>query len=362
MQKLKMKKYLPLKKQSQFLVFCLTLFVLAIGAFVVATLLGSVEIDAGWIGKIIVNKVTGKQIFEPEWQKSTESIIWTLRLPRILMAFIVGAGLALCGILMQALTKNSLADPYVLGISSGASAGAVAVIMYGWFHFAGTYHVMLGATIGAMLAIIIAIRVATVNNKITSTQLVLAGIAVSALFSACTNVMIYHTKTGSDKMKSALYWMIGSLSGASWDKTIYVAIVFSVIAIIICFFHKSLDVLMLGDDTAVTLGVNIRFIKLSVIILCTILTGAIVSVSGVIGFVGLVIPHITRPIVGAVHRRLIPASILVGGFFVIVCDVISRVIVAPEELPIGVVTAFFGAPFFLALIRKNQNSFGGKKE
>lgn len=362
MGKLKVTRCLPLKKKSQFLIFCMVLFVLVIGSLVVATLLGSVDIDASWIGKIVVNRIAGKQIFEQEWPNSIESIIWTLRLPRILLAFIVGAGLALCGILMQALTKNSLADPYVLGISSGASAGAVAVIMYGWFRFAGVYHVMFGATLGAMLAIMIAMRVATINNKITSTQLVLAGIAVSALFSACTNVMIYHTKTGSDKVKSAMYWMIGSLSGASWEKTIYVVIVFAVTAIVICFFHKSLDVLLLGDDTAVTLGVNLKLIKLSIIILCTILTGAIVSVSGVIGFVGLVIPHITRSVVGSTHRRLIPASILVGGFFIIVCDVISRVIVSPEELPIGVVTAFFGAPFFLFLIRKNQNSFGGKKE
>lgn len=360
MQKFSLKSYLPLKKRSQFLAFCIVLSVLVVMGLLTATLLGSVDIDAAWIWKIIVNRMTGRQIYKQLWPNSIESIIWTLRLPRVFLAFIVGSGLALCGILMQALTKNSLADPYVLGISSGASAGAVAVIMFGWFRFAGAYHIMLGATIGAVLAIVLAMNIATINHKVTAIQLILSGIAVAALFSACTNVMIYHTQTGSDKMKTALYWMIGSLSGATWEMMFYVATVFFACAVAVYLVHTSLDVLLLGDDAATTLGVNLQVTKVRIIVLCTVLTGAIVSVSGVIGFVGLVIPHMTRSIVGAKHCRLIPAAILVGGFFLIACDVISRVIVAPEELPIGVVTSFFGAPFFLLLIRKSKNSFGGK--
>lgn len=361
MQKHSLKNILPLKDTPSFLVFCLLMFILLLIALVVSTLVGSVNIDATVIGKVLLNKLTNKVIFQPTWGQNVESIVWSLRLPRIILAFAVGAGLSLCGILMQALTKNALADPYVLGISSGASAGAVCAILFGWFAFAGRYNVMCGASLGAILALVIAMRAATINNRITSTQLVLAGIAVSAMFSAFTNVCIYHSKTSSDKISTALYWMLGSLGGATWEKMSYGLIAFATCTVVISFFYKSLDVLMLGDDTAATLGLDLRKTKSYIIILATVLTGIIVSISGVIGFVGLVIPHITRSIVGSAHRRLIPASILVGGFFVIVCDVISRVIVSPQELSIGIVTAFFGAPFFLFLIRKSKNAFGGRQ-
>ena len=327
---------------------------------IAANLLGSVGVNPGWIVKILVNRFTNHEFFNPEWPSNKESIIWTLRAPRVMMAYVTGAGLSLCGILMQALTKNSLADPYVLGISSGASAGAVAVICYGWFQAAGAYHIMVGATLGAILAIVIAMKVSSVNNKVTSTQLVLAGIAVQAMFSAATNAILYSSTTTSDKLRSAMHWMVGSLASAAWGTTVYVLLVFVVCTLLISFFHTELDVLMLGDDTASTLGVNLRFIKLGVIIVCTALTGAIVSIGGVIGFVGLLVPHITRSIVGSVHKRLIPASILTGGFFVVICDMLARTVVAPEELPIGVITSFFGAPFFLFLIRKSRNKFGGK--
>lgn len=360
MKRFSLKTLLPLKKKSQFLLFCLFVLVLLTIALVISTLAGSVAIDASVIGKIILNKLTKSELFYPTWEKNIESIVWTLRLPRIILAFTVGAGLSLCGLLMQALTKNSLADPYVLGISSGASAGAVCAILFGWFAFAGHYKVMFGATIGALLALLIAMKVATINNQITSTQLVLSGIAVSAMFSAFTNICIYHSKTGSDKINTALYWLLGSLGGATWEKMFYGLIAFTLCTIVTSFFHKSLDVLMLGDDAAATLGVNLRKIKTCIIVLSTILTGIIVSISGVIGFVGLVIPHIVRSIVGSTHRRLIPASLLVGGLFVIVCDVISRTIVSPQELSIGVVTSFFGAPFFLFLIRKSKHAFGGR--
>ncbi len=340
--------------------FCFVMAALGIAAMILAMLLGSVGVKADWVVKILVNRFSGHELFTPDWEANKESIIWTLRAPRVVMAYVTGSGLSLCGILMQALTKNSLADPYVLGISSGASAGAVAVICYGWFRFAGAYHTMFGATLGAVIAILIAMKVSSVNNKVTSAQLVLAGIAVQAMFSAITNAILYSSTTTSDKLRSAMHWMVGSLGSAAWNTTVYVLIVAVICTGIICFFHTELDVLMLGDDTASTLGINLRLIKIGVIIVCTALTGAIVSIGGVIGFVGLLVPHITRSIVGSTHRRLIPGSILMGGFFVVVCDMLARTLVAPEELPIGVITSFFGAPFFLFLIRKSRSRFGGK--
>lgn len=356
---MKLSSRLPIRKKGNFVLFCIGLFVLLILVIILAVFSGSVSIPPDVVCKVLLNHLTSHEIFKPTWNASLETIIWTMRFPRVLMALMVGAGLSLCGILMQAMTRNSLADPYVLGISSGASAGAVAVIMYGWFGFMGQFHIAFGAAIGAFLAIFIAMKVSSVSNRITSTQLVLAGIAVSTLFQAVTNFMIYYNQTGDDKVKTAIYWMMGSLSGANWSTVLYVFIIFIICTVILFFFTDSLDVLMLGDDAATTLGVNLMRIKVSIIVLCTILTGAIVSVSGVIGFIGLIIPHITRSLVGSKHSRLMPASILLGGVFTILCDWISRIVVIPEELPIGVLTALFGAPFFLFLIRKSRSKFGG---
>ena len=349
----------PLNKESHFLVFCIVMAVVLFLAMFLALRLGSVDMDASIIKGVLVNKLTGREYYEATWNASSESIVWDLRAPRVFTAFIVGAGLTLCGILMQVLTKNSLADPYVLGISHGASAGAVSVIMYGYLWFLDGYGTMVGAIGGALISIVLAMNIASVRKKITATQLVLAGIAVSALFNAITNLMIYHTKTGSDKVKTASYWMMGSLSGSSWEKLKYVTIAFLVCFALIMFLTRQLDVLMLGDDVAATVGVNTDKLKLMIILLATLLTGVIVSVSGPIGFVGLTFPHITRSIVGTKHRRLVPAAVLVGGSFLVVADILSRVIVAPEELPIGVVSAFFGAPFFLYLIRKGNKKAGG---
>lgn len=335
--------------------FILLITVILIGAALcVSVSMGAVDVSTPDIIKIIINKMAHREIFSPDWESKTENIIWNIRFPRVLMAFIVGAGLSLCGVLMQALTKNPMADPYVLGISSGASSGAVCVIILGWFSFMGGYSVIFGATIGAALSISLSMRIATVRGRITSTQLVLAGIATSALFTAVTNLIVYGYHTGSDKTKTALYWMVGSLSGATWSKVRYVAIVFVLTVAVILLFSKSLDVLLLGDDVAETLGVDTKKIKLVIIAASTVLTGVVVSVSGVIGFVGLVVPHIVRNLIGSKHGRLIPMSILAGGLFTMIADLISRVVIDPEELPIGVVSAFFGAPFFLYLIRRNS--------
>ena len=178
----------PLQKTSHFLIFCLLMLLILFAAFLLAIRLGSVEMDFDVIRRVLVNRFTGRDIYAEDWRESSELIIWTIRTPRILTAFVVGAGLTLCGILMQVLTKNSLADPYVLGISHGASAGAVSVIMYGWLGFLGGYGTMAGAFLGAVISIVLALRIATIRNKVTATQLVLAGIAVSALFGAITMI------------------------------------------------------------------------------------------------------------------------------------------------------------------------------
>ena len=331
----------------------LVLFLIALVTTISVTQ-GAIHVSPDEIVKIVLNRASGKELFVVTWEQKTENIIWNIRFPRVIMAFIVGAGLSLCGVLMQALTKNPLADPYVLGISSGASAGAVCVIILGTFSFLGGYSVIFGATLGAAAAICLSLAIASLKGRITSTQLVLAGIATSALFSAMTNLIVYGFNTGSDKTKTALFWMVGSLSGSTWGRVKYVFVVAVITMAMILLFARELDILLLGDDVAETLGADTRRIKLLIILASTVLTGVVVSVSGVIGFVGLVVPHVMRGMVGSGHKRLVPMAILGGGLFTMVADLISRVIIAPEELPIGVIAAFFGAPFFLYLIRKGS--------
>lgn len=342
------------QNRAQYAALMVLICVVIVLAVCFSVSVGAVEVNPANIFKIIVNRVSDKEVFVSAWDESVETIIWNIRFPRVIMAFIVGAGLSVCGVLMQALTKNSLADPYVLGISSGASAGAVSAIVLGWFSFMGGYSTIAGATLGAIVSITLSLNIASMKGKITSTQLVMAGIATSALFTSLTNLIIYGYHTGSDKTKTAQYWMVGSLSGANWSRTGYVVMVFAVAIVIVLLFARDLDVLLLGDDVAESLGVNIGRIKLVIILMSTILTGVVVSVSGVIGFIGLVVPHIMRSIVGSKHGRLLPVVILAGGLFAMLADVVSRVIIDPEELPIGIISGLIGAPFFLYLIKKGR--------
>jgi len=342
--------------RAQYLVLMAVFCALIVVALCFSVSVGAVKIHPSDIFGIILNNTFGKELMKQTWEGNIDTIIWTIRFPRVILAFIVGSGLSVCGVLMQALTENPLADPYVLGISSGASAGAVCAIVLGCFSFLGGYSTIFGAILGAMLSIFLSLSIATMNGKITSTQLVLAGIATSALFSAVTNFLIYGNEAGSDKTKTAQYWMMGSLSGASWGKVKYVAIVFAIAIILVMLFVRDMDILLLGDDVAESLGLQTRRVKMVIILMSTILTGVVVSVSGVIGFIGLVVPHMVRSLVGSKHLRLIPAVILVGGLFTMLADVVSRVIMAPQELPIGVISAMIGGPFFMYLIRKNKGA------
>lgn len=351
----KRKTIFPLEGRVAFSIFIVVMLLLLAVSIFIAISWGSVSIDPSTIRGVVINQLTGHAVVPVTWEESTRSIIWNIRLPRIFTAWIVGAGLTLCGIVMQALTKNPLADPFVLGISHGASAGAVSVIMYGYLSFLGYYATMCGAFIGALVAMLLALGIARMKNVLTATNLILAGIAVSALFGALTNLMIYTHQSGSDKVKTAQYWLMGSLSGANWIRLAYAMCAFVICCLLILMMHRSLDTLMLGDETATTLGVNTARIKRVIIIVATALTGVIVSISGVIGFVGLTVPHMTRSVVGSKHSRLIPASILLGGSFMVLADLLSRTLIRPEELPIGVVSAFFGAPFFLYLIKRSQS-------
>lgn len=335
---------------------CGGLGVLLILVLVLGINVGAVDLRPDWIFSIILNHLSGRELFPAIWPEYMDGIVWGMRLPKVLVAAFVGGGLTLCGIFMQAMTKNSLADPYILGISSGASTGATAVLLMGGLPLLGRVPVQTGAFLGAMLSSLLVFLLAGTSGKVNSTKLVLSGVAVSAVFSALTNLLIFMS---AEKMKvnSALFWMTGSFGSAKWEDVPPALVTLAVILSLSLLLSGSLDALLLGEEAAVTIGVNVRALKAVILIASSLVTGVMVSMSGVIGFIGLVVPHISRTLAGTVHRRLIPFAVLLGAIFMVLADMAARVAVAPAELPIGVVTALLGAPFFLFLLHKSSYSF-----
>ena len=330
---------------------------LFLGASIVFAIhIGAVDLTPEWIYQILVNHLTGKEIYAVEWPAYADGIVWGMRLPKVLVASCVGAGLSLVGILMQAMTKNSMADPYLLGISSGASAGATAAILVGSLPIIGAVTVQAGAFIGAIVSSVLVFILAGASGRVSSTKLILSGTAISALFSSMSNFLIF-MQNNEKKLSSVLFWMSGSFASAKWADVLPVFIVLIICIVIILLENRALDALLLGEEMAITIGVDVPKLKILIIIMSALVTGIMVSVSGTIGFVGLVIPHISRSLVGTAHKRMVPFSALLGVILMIWADAIARVVVAPSELPIGVVTAFIGAPFFLFLLRKSKYSF-----
>lgn len=344
-------------KKSTFAIVCIVMLILLMAVMVLGINLGAVDLSPQWIFKIILNNISKREIFSIEWENSVQSIVWGMRFPKVIVCACVGAGLSLTGILMQAMTRNSLADPYILGISSGASTGATAIILIGGaFPLLSGISVGVGAFAGAMISSVIVLILGGASGKFSPGKLVLSGTAVSAIFHALTNLLIF-LSPDKRKVNSALFWMEGSFASAEWEDVFPAVATFIVIFAIAMLLNKSLDTLLLGDDIAITVGVNVKAMKLIIVAASSLVTGIMVSISGCIGFVGLVVPHISRTIIGTSHKRMIPFAVLLGAIFMVLADMFSRVIVAPSELPIGVVTALLGAPFFLAMLKKSSYSF-----
>lgn len=277
-----------------------------------------------------------------------DGIVWELRLPRILTAAAVGAGLAVSGAVMQALTRNPLADPYLLGLSSGASLGAVSVLLLG-----AAILLPLAAFLGAMAALVVTLLLASSLGAITPTRTVLAGLAVSSLASAITSLVIFWAVTG-DSYREILGWLLGSLAGARWPAVAIAGIALVVAGIPIMLAGRLLDAFAFGDTSAASLGVNVSATRWGLLAASALLTGAMVSVSGAIGFVGLVLPHAVRLVTGPGHRSLLPLSALVGAIFLMWADTLARTVFDPRELPVGIVTAIVGAPVFALLLARRR--------
>jgi ABC-type Fe3+-siderophore transport system permease subunit len=277
-----------------------------------------------------------------------EAVLLQLRLPRVILASLVGAGLAISGASYQGVFRNPLADPYLLGAAAGAGLGATLVIAYSPSQTLGPFGVVpLAAFVGALVGVGCALLLGTAAGGSHSATLLLAGVAVAAFLAAAQTLV---QQQNTDDLREVYCWLLGQLGRTQWSDVVLVLPYLVPACLVLLFCGRPLDVLAVGDDEASALGVHPGRLRLLVILAASMATASAVAVSGLIGFVGLVVPHIARRLVGGSHARVLPVSLLVGGAFLVLADLVARVVLAPAELPIGVVTAFVGAPFFAALL------------
>lgn len=331
------------------------LFGLLLLAMTVAVMVGSVDITPYIIWQVVLSHFAIDLGAQPTSAQAI--IIWEIRVPRVLLAAVVGAGLAISGAAIQALVRNSIADPYILGVSSGASVGATSVILFGAFSFLGMYALSVAAFLGAMLAVGVVFLLARVHGRTSVVRLLLAGIAISLVFAAATNFMLMTSKEDGG-IKAVMHWMLGSLAGAKWSNIGIPIIVFVFVFLLLNVFYRQLNALLMGEETAATLGISLEKFRFVIVVLVSLLTGVLVAVSGSIGFIGLVIPHIVRMIVGSNYKFVLPMSALIGAVFLVCADAFARSVISPEEMPIGIITALCGCPFFIWMLRKQSYSFG----
>ncbi len=286
------------------------------------------------------------------------TIVWELRFPRAVLAAVVGAGLSAIGVAVQAMVRNALADPFVLGISSGAAVGANAVLLFGAFGALGLWALSTAAFLSALLAMTLVYAIARTADGLTPLRLVLTGTAMYYGFSAVTTFMVFAAERG-EAARSAMMWLLGSLGGASWASVPIAAGTVLAGLAHLTVSARRLNALAMGDETAAALGVDAGKLRKELFLVCAAVTGAVVAVSGAIGFVGLMVPHAARMLVGADHRRLLAVAPLAGAVLLIWVDILSRVVLAPVELPVGVLTAVIGVPCFVLLMRRRSYTFGG---
>ncbi|MGO1423171.1 MAG: FecCD family ABC transporter permease [Brachybacterium sp.] len=287
-------------------------------------------------------------------EPAAEAIIWSVRMPRVLMGAAVGACLAISGAALQAMVRNLLADPYILGVSGGASTGAAAAILFGVGAALGEYAQSVLAFVGALAAALLVFVIARSNGRVTSLRLLLSGVAVGYALSAVTSLLIFSSDS-AEGSRSVMFWMLGSLSLGQWNAFLVIALVAGLAGTVVLTARAPLlDALAAGDGIAHGLGISPDRARIGLLVVVSLCTAAAVAGAGAIGFVGLVIPHLARRLVGSRHRVAIPASALLGAGFLVWADVVARLVMAPRELPIGVITAAVGAPFLLILIRRMQ--------
>lgn len=311
---------------------------------------GAVPIPAATVWGVIANKLV-PGLVEQTWSAGREAIVWDIRFPRALLAVMVGAGLALVGASLQSVTRNPLADPHLLGISSGGAFGAILALLHTGLFF-GTLTVPLFAFGGALMATAIVLGVTRMADASTADRLVLAGVAVSFIVMALANTLIF---LGDPRAThTVVFWMLGGLGLAQWSQLLYPLVILTTCGLWLWIRAPQLNAMTVGDETASTLGIAVDRFRLEIFVVGALITGVMVAFSGMIGFVGLMIPHIVRMIVGGDYRRVIPVGALLGAIFLLWADIAARTLMAPEDMPIGIVTGLIGGCFFIWLLRRNR--------
>lgn len=315
---------------------------------------GSVQIPFSTSFGILSAALLGMPQSDPE---PILQIVLNLRLPQSLAAFVVGGGLSIIGVAMQALVRNPLAEPYILGVSSGASAGAslfylgfIPTLILPWMD------ITVAAFVGALISITLVYLVAKTGKSISVSRLLLAGVAMAALMGAIASLVTFLSED-LNKMRAVLLWLMGSFHDIIWADLPVAAGITSLGFLVLLAMSRSLDALLIGEEPAKSLGIRVESIKVVLIVISALVTGTLVAISGAIGFVGLIIPHVARSLVGVSHRYVLPASFLMGGLFLVLAETVSRSILPGQQLPVGIVTALAGVPFFLFLLRRTDYQF-----
>jgi len=335
----------------KWLLWLVSLSILLLIVIVVSSGLGAAEISASEIFRIILSKVPFISI-EKSWEDSEELALIGWRLPRILIACIVGAGLSLAGVVFQALLRNPLAEPYILGVSSGGSLGAVIAIMLGIGSIKGISTLPLFAFLGALSTMFLVYSVARIGGRVPTYTLLLAGVIVNAFFSAVIMFLVSVIK--QNEAYKFILWSMGDLSPVETGLTVVSMSLIVLGGLALYYYAHAFNLFSLGEESAAQLGVEVERVKKVSFVLASLVTGASVSTCGIIGFVGLIVPHIIRMTIGADHRILMPSAALAGASFLVTADTIARTITAPAEIPVGVVTALCGGPFFIYLLRRKR--------
>ncbi|NRB39432.1 MAG: iron ABC transporter permease [Pseudomonadales bacterium] len=335
--------------QSRYNLMLWLFFVLTILSIPAAVMTGSIEIKAGQIYHIILAELTGSEVDKNTVPAAINSIIWQLRLPRALMACITGAGLAIAGLTLQSVTRNSLADPHLLGISSGAVLGAVMVTLHTG-EFLGEFTLPIASFSGSLLAIIIIAFITQSRQMHSASQLLMCGVALSFVLMSVANLALF---MGDNRAShQVVFWMLGGLGLSRWSHLMLPLIICLAGFVFLRLQARTINAMLIGDETALSLGINVSRLRLQLFVISALITSILVANTGAIGFVGLMIPHIARFFVGGDLRRLLPISAVFGALFLLWIDVLSRTLLAPMELPIGIITGFIGGLFFIGLLMR----------
>lgn len=345
---------------SVFVLALLALLAVLVFSVLAAVTFGNADLSIREVYSVILYKLFHIDGLSAYAEGPVHDVVWLIRFPRVLLALGVGMGLSVCGVIMQAIVKNPLADPYILGVSSGATLGATLAIMLGVGSFLGGNFVGVMAFAGALVISFTVVNIANLGGRATPGKLVLTGMAISSVCSAFSSFILYITND-KNATSQITFWSMGSLAGADWER---VSVILPVIFICTLFFwsqFRNLNRMLLGDEISITLGTDLHKVRTVYLLIAALMVGFSVYTAGMIGFVGLIIPHVVRILFGTDHRRLIPLSALLGAIFLIWCDVACRVVLDNAEMPIGILVSIIGAPCFVFLLVRRSYGFGGAK-